>query len=51
MEAWAPERRLGVLVALAVIGLAGAVLYGAGLRAMGALPGPGPSVQPSVSVR
>ena len=51
MEAWAPERRLGVLVALAVIGLAGAVLYGAGLRAMGALPGPGPSVQPSVGVR
>ena len=51
MEAWAPERRLGVLVALAVIGLAGAVLYGGGLRAMGAMPGPGPSVQPSVSVR
>ena len=51
MEAWSPERRLAVVAALAAIGAAGGVLYLAGLRAMGAMPGAGPSVQPSVGVR
>ena len=41
MEAWSPEGRLAVLVALAVIGGGRrAPLYVAGLRALGALPGP-----------
>ena len=39
MEAWSPDGRLAVLVALAVIGAAGAALYVAGLRALGAMPG------------
>lgn len=45
MEAWSPEGRVAVVAALAVIGGVGAVLYVAGLRALGALPGAGPAVQ------
>jgi hypothetical protein len=44
MEAWSPEGRLAVLVALAVIGGSGAVAYVAALRALGGLPGGGPAV-------
>lgn len=50
MEAWSPDGRLAVLVALATIGGVGAALYGAGLRAIGGLPGSGPTVQGSVGV-
>ena len=50
MEAWSPEGRLRVLLALAVIGGVGGVLYVAGLRALGALPGRGPSVPRPVGV-
>lgn len=44
MEAWSPEGRLAVIVALATIGGVGALLYVAGLRALGGLPGAGPGV-------
>jgi putative peptidoglycan lipid II flippase len=38
MEAWAPDRRLASLVAVAVICLAGAAVYFGGLRLVGGLP-------------
>lgn len=44
MEAWSPEGRLRLLLALAVLGGVGGAGYLAGLRALGALPGRGPSV-------
>jgi hypothetical protein len=50
MDAWSPEGRVRVLLALAVIGGAGGALYVAGLRVLGALPGRGPAVPRPVGV-
>jgi putative peptidoglycan lipid II flippase len=50
MEVWSPDGRLAVLVALAVIGAVGGVVYVGALRAMGGLPGPGPSASRPVGV-
>jgi putative peptidoglycan lipid II flippase len=42
LEAWSPDGRIATVVALAVVGAAGAALYVAGLRLVGGLPGPAP---------
>jgi len=50
MEAWSPEGRVAVLVAVGVIGGAGAVVYVAALRSLGGLPGRGPALQRRLEV-
>jgi putative peptidoglycan lipid II flippase len=45
MDAWSPSGRVETVVALAVVGAAGALLYVATLRLINGLPGPAPALE------